>query len=139
VIHPARHVGVWRQVCLTLAMLAVALKILIPPGFMAGGPTNDLPFQIYLCTAQGGVAVPSGDALAHPDETDKAPAEAAHDSPCAFTGHALGAPPPSVADAPATAFVAYRPLIPSIAPDLIPGRGLTGPPLPARGPPALLI
>lgn len=121
-------------------MLAIALKILIPPGFMAGAPTNDLPFQIYLCTAQGGVAVAAGKALtADRGDPEQTPAKSAHDSPCAFAGHALGAAPPSVTEAPVVAFLAYIPPAPSIAADLIPGRGLTGPPLPARGPPALLI
>lgn len=132
-------VALRRQVCMTLAVLAIVMKVLIPPGFMAGAPTNDLPFQIYLCTAQGGVAIQSGEALPHGNDPAKAPANAAHDSPCAFSGHALGAPPPSVADTPAAAFLAYLAPAPSLSPDLIPGRGLTGPPLPARGPPALLI
>ncbi len=132
-------VALRRQVCMTLAVLAIVMKVLIPPGFMAGAPTNDLPFQIYLCTAQGGVAVDSGESLSHPGDPDQAPAKSAHDSPCAFAGHALGAPPPSVAEAPLVAFVAHTPIVPAPAADLIPGRGLTGPPLPARGPPALLI
>jgi hypothetical protein len=123
---------------MTLAVLAVVMKILVPPGFMAGPPTNDLPFQIYLCTAQGGVAVQSGEALAHKSDPAPAPTKSAHDSPCAFAGHALGAAPPSVAEAPAVAYLAYIAPVPSVSAELIPGRGLTGPPLPARGPPALL-
>jgi hypothetical protein len=140
VIQAARSTGtLWRRVCLTLAVLAVAMKILVPPGFMAGTQSNDLPFQIYLCTAQGGVTVQSGEALAHRGDPGQAPAKSAHDSPCAFAGHALGATPPSVAEAPAVAFIAYTPSVPAVATHLIPGRGLAGPPLPARGPPALLI
>lgn len=128
-----------RQVFLTLAMLAIALKILIPPGFMAGTSTNDLPFKIYLCTAQGGVAVEAGKSLAADrGAPEPAPAGTSHDTPCAFAGHALSAPPPSIADAPEVAFLAYVPPAPSIAADLTPGRGLAGPPLPARGPPTLL-
>ncbi|MDD3838623.1 MAG: DUF2946 family protein [Phenylobacterium sp.] len=134
-----QSLGAWRHVCLTLAMLAVALKVMIPPGFMAGGPSNDLPFTIVLCTAQGAVTVQAGDALPGHGDQDQAPAKSPHDSPCAFAGHGLGAPPPTLHDVGRAQFVAYQPLAPSTPPSLAPGRGLAGPPLPARGPPSLLI
>jgi hypothetical protein len=59
---------------LTLATLAIALKILIPPGFMAGPPTNNLPFALVLCTGQGAMVVAPGDALPSHGDQDKAPA-----------------------------------------------------------------
>lgn len=59
---------------MTLATLAIALKILIPPGFMAGPPTNNLPFALVLCTGQGAMVVAPGDALPSHGDQDKAPA-----------------------------------------------------------------
>jgi hypothetical protein len=124
---------------MTLATFAIALKILIPPGFMTGVPTNDTPFALVLCTGQGAMVVHPGDALPGRGDHDSAPAGSSHDSPCVFSGHALGAPPPSLVDAVVVEFVAYAYRPQAAVTDLAPGRGLTGPPLPARGPPALLI
>lgn len=129
----------WRHVCMTLAMLAVAVKVLVPGGFMVSAPTNDLPFAVVLCTEQGAMVVAPGEALpGHQDP--RSDEEAGHDSPCAFAGHGLGAPAPNLLDASRVEFVAYaapRPNAPAVS--LAPGRGLAAPPLPARGPPSLLI
>ncbi len=116
-----------------MATLAVALKIIVPPGFMAGPPTSDLPFALVLCTAQGAmIAADAGD-----HDSDDAPASA--DAPCLFAGLTAAAPPPVLTDAGAVLFVAYAFKPQAATPDLAPGRGLTGPPLPARGPPTQLI
>ena len=53
--------GLMRHVWLTMATLAIALKIIIPPGFMAGPATNDLPFALVLCTTQAAMVVSTGD------------------------------------------------------------------------------
>ena len=125
--------GLMRHVWLTMATLAIALKIIIPPGFMAGPPTSDLPFALVLCTAQGAmIATDTGD-----HDTDKAPASA--DAPCLFAGLAAAPPPPVLTDAGAIEFVAYDFRPQTVAPDLTPGRGRPAPPLPARGPPTQLI
>lgn len=140
VIRSIRQRGdAWRHVLLTLAMLAVALKVLIPPGFMAGKPTNDAPFALVLCTGQGAVVVQPGEALPSHEDTDKSPTGSAHDSPCVFASHNLAAALPSLSDAGALTVFAYHDRPQAILPDLAPGRGLTGPPLPARGPPSRLI
>lgn len=125
--------GLMRHVWLTMATLAIALKIIIPPGFMAGPPTGDLPFALVLCTAQG--AMIATDADDH--DTDKAPASA--DAPCLFAGLAAAPPPPILTDAGAIEFVAYDFRPQAVAPGLAPGRGRPAPPLPARGPPTQLI
>jgi hypothetical protein len=128
-----------RCVCLTLAVLAVALRVLIPAGFMAAAPTNDLPFPIVLCTGQGAMVFAPGDVL--PGYEDRGPDESTtHDSPCAFAGHGVGAPAPNLIDTTRIEFVAYAATtlpVPAVA--IAPGRGLAAPPLPARGPPSLLI
>jgi len=112
---------------------------MVPAGFMVAAPSDDLPFPIVLCTGSGMVSVEPGGALPDHDGKGKGPAQDAHDSPCAFTGHGVAAAPPAVADAPAPVFARYAPQLSATPDGLIPGRGLTGPPLPPRGPPTLLI
>ncbi len=126
-----------RHVWLTMATLAIALKIIIPPGFMAGPPTSDLPFALVLCTAQGAMIASDSDAALQHGDQDGKPASA--DAPCLFAGLAAAAPPPVLTDAGAIAFVAYDFKPQAAAPDLAPGRGRPAPPLPARGPPTQLI
>ncbi len=125
--------GLMRHVWLTMATLAIAFKIIIPPGFMAGPPTSDLPFALVLCTAQGAMIATDTDG----HDTDKAPASA--DAPCLFAGLAAAPPPPVLTDAGAIEFVAYDFRPNTVAPDVTPGRGRPAPPLPARGPPTQLI
>lgn len=128
-----------RGIFLMLAALALALKVMIPAGFMtAPAPTDGVPFALVLCTAQGAVVVESDAAQPHDGDQDRG-GGAAHDSPCAFAGQAAGAPPPNLLDARAVEFVAYRAPAAVQVVHLAPGRGLAAPPLPARGPPALLI
>lgn len=125
-----------RGIFLMLTALAVALKVMIPAGFMTRAATNDLPFALVLCTAQGAVTVEPGETAGHDSPDDVAD----HDSPCAFVGHAAAAPAPSPIATGDVEFVAYRRhAAPVAAVDLAPGRGLAAPPLPARGPPSLLI
>ena len=129
----------WRHVHLTLATLALALKVMIPAGFMAAPSSNTLPFAIVLCTGQGSAVVQPGEALPHAGDKGQAPAKSAHDSPCAFAGHGIGAPPPSLLEAARPDFVAYQTAGLLTASDLAPGRGLAAPPPPARGPPSFVI
>lgn len=128
----------WRHVFWTLAALALALKVLIPPGFMAAA-SNDLPFAIVLCTSQGAVTVAPGEALPDDVGQHEAPGAGAHDAPCLFAGHAAAAPPPAAGDLALAAAFSYAAAVSPTPEGLAPGRGLTGPPLPARGPPSLLI
>ena len=140
VIRAARQpASAWRHVCLTLVAFALMLKVLVPAGFMVGPPSSGLPFPLVLCTSQGPLVVDGGEALPGHHEGGRAPGGQAHDSPCAFAGHGAGAPPPSDLPVAAIAFVAFREPAPTLAPDVAPGRGLAGPPLPARGPPTLRI
>lgn len=125
--------GLMRHVWLTMATLAIALKIIIPPGFMAGPPTSDLPFALVLCTGQGAMSV-AGDNGKH--DPGKSPAA---EAPCLFAGLTAAAPPPVLADAGLVEFVAYAYRPQAVAPDIAPGRGSPAPPLPARGPPTQLI
>jgi len=117
-----------RGVVLTLALLALALKVVVPPGYMVGTATNSLPFTIVICTAQGAVAVDPGGS----HEEDEA---AKHDAPCVFAGHGLGAEPPPPGGQLIRPSLAYHPIAPTPSCEATPGRGLCAPPPPARGPP----
>ena len=119
-------------------MLAVALKVLVPAGFMVASPSaSSSSFPLVLCTGHGAVTVEAAD-LAQGGK--KAPAEKpAHDAPCAFAGHAAAASPPVPYPVEAVAFARTpAPQPQMLRRDLAPGRGLAAPPLPARGPPILL-
>ncbi len=77
---------------MALAGLALFLKILIPPGYMAAPPKADGPaFALMLCTAQGMVMVDPSDLDA---QGEPAPGEdnGARHIPCVFAGHGLNAP-----------------------------------------------
>lgn len=117
-----------RGVVLTLALLALALKIVVPPGYMVGAATNTLPFAIVICTAQGAVAVDPGGS----HESGEA---AKHDAPCLFAGHGLGAEPPERNSHLLRPSVTYHPIAPAPSCEATPGLGLCAPPPPARGPP----
>ena len=122
---------VWRRACMTLAVLALALKVAVPAGFMVEARADAAP-AIVLCTAQGAVTIKA--AIDH-HGAPEAPVKSAHDSPCAFAGHgaAFVAAEPLVVGL--VEHAAYAPLAPVPAVDAVPGRGLSAPPLPARGPP----
>jgi hypothetical protein len=118
----------WPRVRLTLAVLALVLKVAIPAGYMVDARAGGAP-AIVLCTAQGAVTI-----AAH-DDHNKAPAKSTHDAPCAFAGHGAA----FVAAEPATLALVehavYAPALLASVAEAVPGRGLSAPPLPARGPP----
>lgn len=137
--HVFRHTGPGpKRLWLILACLALALRVLAPPGFMVGRQTADAPFPIMLCTAQGPMVMPA-DAPADAGRPDHAPMDPRHaDGHCAFAGgHQFVAPASLLAPTPVE-FVAYAPPLARKLTHLAPGRGLAAPPLPARGPPILL-
>jgi hypothetical protein len=131
VIRSPRHSPLARGVFMTLMAFAVALKVLVPAGFMADRGKDG--FSLVICTSQGTTVIHQDGAPA-----DKG-SQAGHDAPCAFAGHAAGAEPTSLAAPERVAYAAYAetPVIALVG--LAPGRGLTAPPLPARGPPILAI
>lgn len=128
----------WCHVCLTLAALALILKIAVPPGYMLTS-TSASPLSMVICTGQGPLVVnvpqsANGDQGHVPSPADKS----SHDAPCAWAGHGVASPPPSLATLAVSAFApaAIEDILPAVAP--APGRGLLAPPPPARGPPQLI-
>jgi hypothetical protein len=127
-------IAAWvRGFALTLAVIAIAIKVMIPAGFMAG-PAGLGTAPLVLCTAQGMMVVEPGDLAGH-DARSPAPGKSKPDTPCAFAGHGVSG---LLADPLASASVetvAYLTTGPLTTPDVTPGRSLAAPPPPARGPP----
>lgn len=113
---------------LALVLVALGLRILIPPGVMPGTP-SDGGVPLVICTGHGPAVSLGGDKS--PGHPDKPP------PPCAFAGHVLG-PAPAGPDVIASHATAYAAAVFASASDLAPGRGLAAPPPPSTGPPVLL-
>ena len=120
----------WRGVFLTLALLALAMKVAAPPGFMFAPTSPGSPFTLMICTGHGPLILGTSH---HKGGASQSKSEA----PCAFAGHAA---PPTPAFGPEIAVAAYAHAIQptAIRFDLVPGRGLAAPPPPSQGPPTLL-
>ncbi len=125
-----------RGLALALAILALAIQVLIPPGFMidggAGRPGDEAGFLV-ICTGHGPIsALLDTGSPKTPAHKGKAGAS------CPFAGHAGAAP--LVHGGPAIA-AAWRPAEaadPGMSDQIAVGRGLAAPPPPARGPPLAL-
>ena len=125
-----------RDAFLVLATLAIALKIMIPAGFMPSVDPRDGAIALVLCTSEGVKVVDRPPGSHQTGEHDGKPA---HDAPCPFAAQGAATPPPAMA-----AFAEAEPIAhvePSarIARTVIPGRGLAAPPPPPTGPPVALI
>lgn len=113
---------------LPLLLLALALRMLVPAGWMPAADGRG----IELCTGMGVVkAWVDADGRIHRD----APAPEKPDQPCTFAGLSApllaGAGPVQLAAIPAmAAHLGERPLLVRV------GQGLAAPPPPATGPPA---
>lgn len=121
-----------RDALMLLALLALSLRLLFPPGYMPGSSLSQL---IVVCSGQmpAGMAMDGGD-----HRPGKAPLEGA-DHPCPF---AVNAATPIAPDVPLANFSAppsaFVPLAAS-APTVAPGRGMAAPPPPSHAPPPLRL
>jgi hypothetical protein len=114
-----------RQGFLFLALIALLVKVIVPPGFMVSSHHGS---ALQICT--GHEAMPNGDDGSQ-DKTAK------HEAPCAFAGHALGFSPPVFDGVPLVQTLAYVLSLTGLHQDLVPGRGLAAPPPPAHAPPKI--
>lgn len=108
-----------------LALLALALKVLCPPGVMVAETRGPTPFVI--CTGHGPLDLSRSSDHPHGGK-------ASLDAPCVFSGGASAAPPTAPLVPSSTAYV-YSPARIGGSADLVPGRGLAAPPPPSHGPP----
>lgn len=132
---PARQNNGLARVALVLVALAIAMRVLVPAGFMPGRAGES---AIVLCTASGQQTIHLDANGARVDEdrvpVDKRSGKALSDHPCSFAGatHALAGAAP-IGTSPRIAPIANAALRPPFT--LAPGRGLAAPPPPSTGPP----
>ena len=120
-----------RRCAVALALLALFLQSLAPPGYMLA--REDGRAIIAICTGHG-AAYSTADNAGHPAKQP----QSKHDAPCAFAGHGVAASPPLAALIPGRIAAPTATL--SLARfDLAPGRGLAAPPPPSQGPPTLTL
>ena len=121
--------GLWTLV----ALLALALKVATPPGFMVAQGDGETPgaFPLVTCTGHGPLR-----SIDLPIPSDGKSRQTG-DKPCAFAGHGLA---PTLAQAPMlTASPAiYLAEFPISSGRPAPGRGLAAPPPPSQAPPPVL-
>jgi len=108
-----------------LALLAVALRVLIPSGFMVA--QSRAGFPLVICTGHGPLDLSGKTDPLHGKTSTT-------DAPCAFSGHAVTTPPAAFVVGAAVGLVYLAPAIDRRG-DLVPGRGLAAPPPPSQGPP----
>lgn len=134
----ANKMAMWARAAFGLALIALALRVLVPPGFMVPTAGQGVGFPIVLCTAQGAktFVVDQEGRLSNPGPQpagDHSPASQPHHS-CAFAGvaQALGAPQSLQIGLAGWTFAEHAFAVGTPA---APGRGLAAPPPPQTGPP----
>ena len=125
-----RMAGRGAGVSALVAIVALLINVLAPPGFMIAPARHGA--TIVICTGHGPMKV-TGPDTAPSHKGDKT----SHDRTCAFAGHGVSATPPSLATVGPVAFEPARAAISARPRDLLPGRGLAAPPPPAQAPPLL--
>lgn len=137
----AGKVGTTAWSALALAFLAVALRVLVPGGYMIAAPGEAAGVPIILCTERGVETVLLGaDArLADPSSgsQDDHSGKPAPDHPCAFAGLGAALAPADVLTVGLAAWT-HAADGPAFPPEIRPGRGMAAPPPPQTGPPLLI-
>jgi hypothetical protein len=123
--------GGWQGVAFALALIALALKVLVPPGFMLA--EGGAALAITVCTGHGPLVL-----HADPGKPPASPAQKKADAPCTGAGNVTPLAPSTVQSvAEPWPIVSTRPASVGVR-DLAPGRGLAAPPPPSQGPPPVL-
>ena len=122
----------WRSVCLTLTLLALALKVLVPQGYMVSerGPG----FPLVICTGHGPLTL-NEDGHGVP----KDPIQKKSDAPCTGAGAVTPVTPSALTAVSELIVLVAEDLHSDKALDLIPGRGLAAPPPQSHAPPAVSV
>ena len=119
--------GVWRGVSLTLVVFALAIKVLVPPGFMVASDTSAFP--LVICTGHGPLVLGG-----HGDQ--KGPSHKTSDAPCPFAGSSTPPTPTVTATVAEPLETPVEQVVGATSADQTPGRGLAAPPPQSRAPPA---
>lgn len=145
----SHHHSAWTSWALALTVLAMAMRVVIPGGYMVAGSetAQGLP-QVVICTGQGAMAV-AVDADGHLVKTSLKPtSEPSHsdpthsdkdrpDPPCAFSAASAAAQSVSLSLPVALVRFSHSTPLP-LASAQRPGLGLAAPPPWTTGPPSIL-
>lgn len=128
-----RNFAPFRNLSAALIVLALAVRIVLPAGFM---PSSERGFALTICTGMDTQTVWM-DKSGKLHKEDPAKGKSVEHQPCAFAGAAMAGDTPA-----ATAFVAMPPVA-TAAPvfamcEISVGQGLAAPPPPAIGPPSYI-
>lgn len=123
----------FRNLAAALIVLALAVRIVLPAGFM---PSNERGFALTICTGMDTQTVWM-DKSGKLHKEDPAKGKSVEHQPCAFAGAAMAG------DAPAdTVFIAMPPVATAVPVfemrEASVGHGLAAPPPPAIGPPSYI-
>ena len=110
------------------AVVALALAVVVPPGFMPARAQSGVGLAVVICTGHGPLQIGAAGDRSSPVQKSKAGAA------CPFA--AAATPPLPATRALAKDAVTFATAPSSIAADQSPGRGLAAPPPPAIGPPS---
>ncbi len=134
---PGSLSGRFPRLAMTMAMLAVMIRVLIPAGFMVAPGPDAGGSRIVICSGQGAVEV-LVDGLGHQTKSPADHGEArGGEHPCAFASLATAPLTSDQALVSASADYADPVQAPGISAQR-PGLGLAAPPPPKTGPPILL-
>ena len=119
--------GVRNSIALMLVVLALAVRVLLPPGYMASPDAGGL--QLVVCTGQGAITLESqGDG--HDGD------QQAKDGPCLFAGLATALDHPEPAELAGPLSVQLPRDISAVSRDQCLARSLACPTPPSHAPPA---
>ncbi len=124
-----------RNLAVMIAMLALAVRIAIPSGWM---PAGDKAFALTVCIGMDvGTVWLDKQGRIHKEDPGKSGGKTVDHAPCAFAANGGAAGLPTSLAGPATAPATAAPSpFPAMAVSI--GHGLAAPPPPAIGPPALV-
>ena len=128
-----RRFSPFRNIAAALILLALALRVIIPSGFM---PSSERGFALTICTGMDTQTVWM-DKSGKLHKEDPSKGKSVEHQPCAFAGAAIAA------DFPANALQIAIPPVALVAPvfakrEVSIGSGLAAPPPPAIGPPSYI-
>lgn len=126
--------GLRRGAAIFAAVLALALNVFVPQGFMPGTETGR---ALVLCTGNGPVLIASDIVGSARDSGSHTPKSKA-DGPCAFAGHGA-APPLATGAVLASDLVRWSPAVDLGRQSVLPRPSLAAPPPPSQAPPFVLI
>ena len=126
-----RETGIVRRLAALLAIVALTLSVLAPPGYMVARQAGGV--AVVICTGHGPVTL-----TVQKGPADQRPGKARQNSVCAFASHGMASAPPVLAMQDAASFAHAAAFAIAGRHDLLPGRGLAAPPPPSQGPPILL-